>query len=97
MTNLKNKYVIGCHVMFYEIEIYKEYIDGLINLLETIDNKENVYLDFCFNCAEHIENIDTNKTSKEKLINQFEEGISKLQDKLAIPNIKYWIYNTMNF
>tara|TARA_R110001583_G_scaffold51507_1_gene160883 strand:- start:490 stop:1488 length:999 start_codon:yes stop_codon:yes gene_type:complete len=94
MTNLKNKYVIGCHVMFYEIEIYKEYIDGLINLLETIDNKENVYLDFCFNCAEHIENIDTNKTSKEKLINQFEEGISKLQDKLAIPNIKYWIHNT---
>ena len=28
MTKLKNKYVIGCHVMFYEIEIYKEYIDG---------------------------------------------------------------------
>ena len=70
MTNLKNKYVIGCHVMFYEIEIYKEYIDGLINLLETIDNKENVYLDFCFNCAEHIENIDTNKITKEKLIKQ---------------------------
>ena len=42
MTKLKNKYVIGCHVMFYEIEIYKEYIDGLINLLKTIDNKENI-------------------------------------------------------
>ena len=55
---LKNKYVIGCHVMFYEIEIYKEYIDGLINLLETVDNKENVYLDLCFNVSEKIEKID---------------------------------------
>ena len=35
---LKNKYVIGCHVMFYEIDMYKEYIDGLINLLETVDS-----------------------------------------------------------
>ena len=68
MTKLKNKYVIGCHVMFYEIEIYKEYIDGLINLLETIDNKENVYLDLCFNVSEKIEKIDTDKITKEELI-----------------------------
>ena len=54
MAKLKNKYVIGCHVMFYEIEIYKEYIEGLINLLETVDNKENVYLDLCFNVSEKI-------------------------------------------
>tara|TARA_R110001583_G_scaffold17319_4_gene70222 strand:- start:281 stop:1285 length:1005 start_codon:yes stop_codon:yes gene_type:complete len=91
---LEKKYVIGVHVMFFEIEIYKEYIEGLINLLETVDNKENVYLDFCFNCAEHIETIDTSKITKEKLISQFQEGINKLQHKLAIPNIKYWIHNT---
>ena len=75
MTKLKNKYVIGCHVMFYEIEIYKEYIDGLINLLETVDNKENVYLDLCFNVSEKIEKIDTDKISKEKLLKLFKEGI----------------------
>jgi hypothetical protein len=80
--------------MFYEIEIYKEYIDGLINMLENIDNKENIYLDLCFNCAEHIEAIDINKTSKEKLIDQFKEGISKLQHKLVMPNVKYWVHNT---
>ena len=80
MTKLKNKYVIGCHVMFYEIEIYKEYIDGLINLLETVDNKENVYIDLCFNISEKIEKIDTSKTTVKKLVTQFAEGAQLLDD-----------------
>ncbi len=79
MNKLKNKYVIGCHVMFYEIEIYKEYIKGLVNLLETVDNKENVYLDLCFNVSEKIEKIDTSKISKETLINSFNSGVEKLK------------------
>ena len=65
--------------MFYEIEIYKEYIKGLINLLETVDNKENVYLDLCFNVSEKIEKIDTSKISKETLINSFNSGVEKLK------------------
>ena len=36
MTKLTNKYVIGTHVMFFEIEMYKDFIDGLVNLLETV-------------------------------------------------------------
>jgi hypothetical protein len=87
MTKLKNKYVIGCHVMFYEIEIYKEYIDGLINLLKTIDNKENIYLDLCFNVSEKIEKIDTDKISKEQLIQLFNDGIQRLKD-IQMSNIK---------
>ena len=90
MTKLKNKYVIGCHVMFYEIEIYKEYIEGLINLLETIDNKENVYLDLCFNISNKIEKIDTSKITQEVLINRFKEGVQKLKD-LGMSNIKWKI------
>jgi len=27
--NLKNKYAIGCHVMFYEIEILEEYLSSV--------------------------------------------------------------------
>jgi len=61
MIQLNKKYVIGCHVMFYEIEIYKEYIDGLVNMLEDIYNKENIYLDVCFNISEKIEKIDISK------------------------------------
>tara|TARA_R110000737_G_scaffold263891_1_gene271833 strand:- start:463 stop:1464 length:1002 start_codon:yes stop_codon:yes gene_type:complete len=87
MTKLKNKYVIGCHVMFYEIEIYKEYIDGLINLLETIDNKKNVYLDLCFNVSDKIERIDTSKITQDILINRFQEGVQRLKD-LGVPNVK---------
>ena len=88
MTKLQNKYVIGCHVMFYEIEIYKEYIDGLINLMETVDNKENVYFDFCFNVSEKIEKIDTDKISREKLEQVFNDGITRLMGHVYIPNVK---------
>ena len=95
MTKLKNKYVIGCHVMFYEIEIYKEYIDGLINLLETIDNKENVYLDLCFNVSEKIEKIDTDKITQDILINRFQEGVQRLKD-LGVPNVKVKIITPEN-
>ena len=95
MTNLKNKYVIGCHVMFYEIKIYKEYIDGLINLLETIDNKENVYIDLCFNLSEKIEKIDTSKISKEQLLNLFNEGVQRLKNQ-NIPHIKVKIITSEN-
>ena len=73
--------------MFYEIKIYKEYIDGLINLLETIDNKENVYVDLCFNLSEKIEKIDTSKISKEQLLNLFNEGVQRLKNQ-NIPHIK---------
>ena len=84
---LENKYVIGCHVMFYEIAMYSEYIDGLINLLEDIDNKENVIVDLCFNISEKIEKIDRDKISKDELISIFNDGIKRLE-KLKIANIK---------
>jgi len=74
--------------MFYEIEIYKEYIDGLINLMETVDNKENVYFDFCFNVSEKIEKIDTDKISREKLEQVFNDGITRLMGYVYIPNVK---------
>ena len=86
MIQLKKKYVIGCHVMFYEIKIYKEYIDGIMNMLQDISNKENIYLDFCFNISEKIEKIDISKISKEELIKQFNEGIERLKH-LDISNI----------
>ena len=100
MTKLKNKYVIGCHVMFYEIEIYKEYIDGLINLLETIDNKENVYIDMCFNISDKIEKVDTDKITEEDLLLEFQRGVQKLKDlgmsrmeiKIVHPNDGFYFH-----
>ena len=47
MTKLTKKYVIGTHVMFFEIEMYKDFIDWLINLIDTVENKDNIIIDLC--------------------------------------------------
>lgn len=75
---IKNKYAIGVHVMFYEIEMFPLYIDGLLNLLTTVENGENVYLDFVFNVSQFFEKIDTNKISKRELIEKFENEYNRI-------------------
>ena len=61
MDKLTKRYVIGTHVMWFEIEMYKDFIDGMINLLETVETKENVTIDLCLNLSEVLEKIDTDK------------------------------------
>lgn len=87
MINLTKKYVIGTHVMFYEIEIYKEFIDGLCNMIKTIKNKENVYIDLCLNMQENLEQIEKNKF--EYIVNCFNDGLKKLK--------KYGIINLVSY
>jgi len=77
---LKNKYVIGTHVMFFEIEMYKDFIDGMVNLLETVENKENVTIDLCFNLLQHFEKIDEDIVDEEYLTVQFFEGVRRIED-----------------
>lgn len=36
--NLNKKYAIGTLVMFYEVELFPEHIDGIINTLDHVDN-----------------------------------------------------------
>ena len=71
MTKLNKKYVIGTHVMFFEIEMYKDFIDGLINVLETVENKENVIVDVCFNMGQNLEKIDEDKMKLDKIFKRF--------------------------
>ena len=80
MTKLNKKYVIGTHVMFFEIEMYKDFIDGLVNLLETVENKENVIVDLCLNLREDLEIIDTDKIDKSDIINKFMKGVGTIED-----------------
>ena len=49
MIELKNKYIIGTHVMFYEIDIINEHVQSINNALETVSNKQNVTVDLFFN------------------------------------------------
>lgn len=76
--NVNNKFSIGTHVMFYEIEMFSDFIDGMINLMETVDNKENVYIDIAFNVSQFFENIDISKIDKSGLIAKFESQIHRL-------------------
>ena len=75
---LVHKYAIGVHIMFYEINMVPTYIDGLLNVLSVVENKENVHLDFAFNVSQFFEKIDTDKISKKELIEKFYVDISRL-------------------
>ena len=77
---LNNKYVIGTNIMWFEIEMYKDFIDGLVNLLDNgIENKENVIIDLCLNLSQHLEKLDVNKITEDKIIDKFYKGVEKIK------------------
>ena len=79
-TKLNKKYVIGTHVMWFEIEMYADFINGMVNLLETVENKENVTIDLCFNLLQHFEKIDEDIVDEEYLTVQFFDGVRRIED-----------------
>ena len=80
MTKLNKKYVIGTHVMWFEIEMYKDFIEGLVNLLETVENKENVTVDLCLNLSQHLEKIDTKQITESDILAKFNKGIIRIEE-----------------
>lgn len=85
-TKLNKKYVIGTHVMWFEIEMYADFIKGMVNLLETVENTENVTIDLCFNMLQHFEEVDTDKIKKHELVIKFKKGVSVLEGMGYIVN-----------
>jgi hypothetical protein len=83
---LKKRYVIGTHVMWFEIEMYADFIDGMVNLLETVENKENVTIDLCFNMLQHFEKVDIDKIKKHELLIKFNKGVATLESMGFIVN-----------
>ena len=76
---LTNKYVIGTNIMWFEIEMYEDFIKGLVNLLDTnIENKENVIIDLCLNLSQHLEKLDTDKITEDEIIEKFYKGREKI-------------------
>ena len=66
--------------MFFEIEMYKDFVDGLVNLLETVENKDNVTIDLCFNLSEQIEKIDETKIKRSGLLEKFNSGVDRIKE-----------------
>ena len=56
-----------------------DFIDGLINLLETVENKENVIVDLCFNLSQKLEKIDTDKIDEKSLLVKFSNNVKRLE------------------
>ena len=86
MVNLSKTYVIGTHVMWFEIEMYADFIDGMVNLLDTVDNTENVTIDLCFNMLQHFEEVDYDKIKKHELVIKFKKGVAILESMGFIVN-----------
>jgi len=78
---LNNKYAIGTNIMWFEIEMYEDFIKGLVNLLDTdIENKENVIIDLCLNLSQHLEKLDVSKITEDKIIDKFYKGVDRIKE-----------------
>ena len=80
MIKLNKKYVIGTHIMFFEIEMYRDFIDGMVNLLETVKNKDNVTIDLCLNLSQHLEKIDTKQITESDILSKFNKGVIRIEE-----------------
>ena len=49
-------------------------------MIEPVENKENVHLQFCFNTSQYFEKIDLSKISLHQLYDKFYNGIQRLKD-----------------
>lgn len=76
---LKQKYVIGTQVMFYEIEILPEFINSIVQAVRTVDNPKNVTVDLVFNMSEYFEKIDTSKITEKDLRYKFYKQLELLE------------------
>ena len=90
MIELKNKYIVGTHIMFYEIEMVSEHIQSLINAVNTVENKENITIDLFYNISEFFEKINREEISKDELIDKFLGLVTSLENTGC--NVTYEIY-----
>ena len=65
-------------------------IDGIINAIETVDNKKNITVDLFYNISEYFEKINTEEVSKDKLIDKFKSLVTSLENTGC--NVTYKIY-----
>ena len=94
-VKLTNKYVIGTHVMWFEIEMFKDFIDGMINLMETVEDREKVIIDLCFNLSQKLEKIDEEKIDEKQLLAKFSNEVNRL--KAIHPNVKWRVQDGDDF
>ena len=73
MVKIKYRYIVGTHIMFYEIEMAKEHIQSIVNAVNEVENQENITVDLFFNLSEYFERVNTNQITHPQLKDKFNE------------------------
>ena len=87
---LNNRYIIGTHVMFYEVDMIEDLVQSILNATESVENKENIVIDFLFNMSEYFEKIDTDQIQAEELKVKFQHHMSAIQNSGLRVNYKIY-------
>ena len=82
---METKIAIGCIVQWYEVEMYEEYLQSVINALKFLDDKSKVIVDICFYLSENLEQIDNSLMT----MNQIEKRFKSSEKKMLDNNKKY--------
>ena len=78
--DVDTKIAIGCIVQWYEVEMYEEYLDSVINAINFVDDKSKVIVDVCFYLSQNLEQIDTSLMTMDKIKETFKKSEKKLLD-----------------
>jgi hypothetical protein len=78
---LENRYIIGCHCMFYEIDMVEEYLNSLRLAMEEIENTENIKIEMMWNMSEYFEQCEAKQSIYSK--------IEKLERKYNFDSLFY--------
>jgi hypothetical protein len=65
----KTSFAIGCLVQWYEIEIYEEYLNSLIDSID--DDKGRIYIDICLVTNQELEKISDSKDLLGDVLSKF--------------------------
>ena len=93
--NINNKYIIGTHVMFYEIDMAKEHIESIINASNRVSNRENITINLLFNLSEYFEKVDTNQISKNELRQKFIDFLGNELSNFVLENLSSCVAATI--
>lgn len=87
---ISKKYIIGTHVMFYEVEMINEFMQSLRNSIQEVSNQENITVDFVFNLCEYFGKIDNSETTVNELKAKFNEHLKIFDGLKSKLNVKFY-------
>ena len=77
---LRQKYAIGCLVMFYEIEMFRDYVDGILNMIKGVENPENITIDIHLSTEQYLEEMENGVYTLSYVWKVFVEQLIKLKN-----------------